>query len=134
MNIGRPSEYNETILQRTQEYMESYEQVGDAIPSVAGLAVFLEVSRKTIYNWADAHPEFLHILDQLLAKQEKTLFDKGLKNEFNSTITKLALGKHGYSEKLETDNKHEVLATITGMRIINDGDRDRIQNKESEAS
>jgi hypothetical protein len=30
------------------------------------MAYQLDVSRKTIYSWADEHPEFLHILEKAM--------------------------------------------------------------------
>lgn len=112
--IGRPTDYSEEILAKTQEYLETYSEQGDAIPSVAGLAVYLRIARSTIYDWA-SQPEkklFSDILEDILSDQEKTLINKGLKGEFNSTITKLALGKHGYKEQSETD------LTSKGEKIV----------------
>jgi hypothetical protein len=42
--------------------------------------------------------------------QERTLLNGGLGKDFNPVITKLVLGKHGYSDKQEEDNSEEVLA------------------------
>jgi hypothetical protein len=35
--------------------------------------------------------------------QQKTLVNKGLNNTFNSAITKLVLGKHGFHDKMDQD-------------------------------
>lgn len=99
----RPSLYTEEILARSREYLENFEDHGDAIPSIAGLAILLKVSRQSLYNWAEKHEDFLDILESIKAKQEQTLINKGLTGEFNAAITKLALGKHGYSDKQETE-------------------------------
>jgi hypothetical protein len=48
-------------------------------------------------------------LDRILATQELKLMDGGLTGDFNSAIAKLALGKHGYSEK------HDVKAGVIEM-------------------
>lgn len=106
MSAGRPSKYNEETIPKTLGYIENYEDEGDAIPSVAGLACFLKVSRETIYDWSkqDDKKEFSDILQTLLATQEKILVNKGLKSEFNSNITKLALGKHGYHESSKVEH------------------------------
>ena len=103
MPAGRPTSYSETMLARAQEYVKGgFAEQEDLMPSVVGLAKWLGVARQTLYNWSDEHPEFLDTLDQLEDEQERTLFNKGLDGTFNSTITKLALGNHGYSDK--TDN------------------------------
>ena len=103
---GRPTKYNKGILEKANKYLEEYEAEGDMIPSVEGLALVLNVARRTIYNWADTegNDEFLHILGLINKKQHQVLINKGLTNEFNSAIVKLVLGKHGYHEK--TDNTH----------------------------
>jgi hypothetical protein len=102
---GRPTEYGLKILTKAKDYLTNYKVYGDAIPSIAGLAVRLKISRSTVYDWAkhEDKKEFSYILDHILSDQERVLINKGLTNEFNSNITKLALGKHGYSDKSETD-------------------------------
>jgi hypothetical protein len=37
-----------------------------------------------------------------MSRQEKMLANGGILNEYNASITKLLLTKHGYSEKTET--------------------------------
>lgn len=105
MPAGRPTDYSDEICRKARLYLQDFEQYGDAIPSVAGLAVFLKIARSTIYEWAkeDDKCEFSDILQEILAKQESILLTKGLKNEFNSSITKVILGKHGYSDKVEQE-------------------------------
>lgn len=108
---GRPTEYTPELLEKAEEYLNKLkndERVNDinavfTPPSVAHLAVELGVSRKSLYNWAEQHEEFLHILEQILAIQEDMLLDRGLIGQYNSTIAKLMLTKHGYSDKTETD-------------------------------
>lgn len=127
---GRPTDYNEEIIPKTRAYLECLPE-GEVIPSIAGLSTFLGVSRDTLYEWMKVHPEFSYISKEVLSSQEKTLINKGLKNEFNSTIVKLMLGKHGYSDKAEVEQKTDITsggAKITGMLIQKD--EPAIQNKE----
>src|SRR3990167_951809 len=102
--MARPTIYSEDILEKTRDYSVNFSNYGDVIPSVAGLAVHLKISRPTIYDWASQEDkqEFSYILDDILSDQERVLMNKGLTGEFNSNIVKLALGKHGYSDKTET--------------------------------
>lgn len=110
---GRPTDYNENILQAAKEYVDyqySGEGEEDVIPSIAGLALYLGVARSTIYDWAsqEEKKEFSDTLERLLAKQENILINKGLKGQINSNITKLALANHhGYADKSEIDQKTE---------------------------
>ena len=103
--MGRPTDYNDSILEKANDYLENYESYEDVIPSVAGLASVLGIARSTVYDWAkqEEKKEFSDILQEILSKQERVLINKGLTGDFNSNITKLALGKHGYSDKQETD-------------------------------
>ena len=103
MPAGRPSKYNKSILQQARWYLsDGYKEQGDVVPSVVGLAGLLDVTEKTCYNWGGVHPDFLHTLEQINAKQKRVLINKGLSNDFNSNIVKLMLGNHGYSDKTES--------------------------------
>lgn len=105
MLAGRPTLYSKEILAKTEEYVETYEKLGDVIPSVEGLSLYLGITRTTIYDWIkqDDKKEFSDTLERLNAKQKKVLLDKGLDNQFNATIVKLALGNHGMSEKIHNE-------------------------------
>lgn len=102
MNMtGRPTEYSEEILTQARDYLSNYKKFGDEIPSNAGLAVHLGLSRDIIQKWRkeEGKEEFFYILAAIQVKQENVLLNKGLNGDFNSNITKLILGKHGYHEK-----------------------------------
>lgn len=103
MPRGQPTKYTEDIPEKVQAYIDSYKEQGDLIPSIAGLAVYLDVSRETVHAWArgDKHPDYSDMLRKLLAMQERVLLTGGLSNDYNSTITKLVLSKHGYSDKVD---------------------------------
>ena len=104
---GRPTKYTPELLEAAQEYLENYIEAGDVIPSIAGLAVVLKVRRETLHVWAkeQGKEEFSNMLGDLLAKQESVLMNNGLDGTFNSNITKLVLGKHGYHDKQDTHVK-----------------------------
>jgi len=111
--MARPTKYNEEIQERADKYLADYFNIkGDVpdfvnenemcvIPSIEGLAEYLGVSRKTLYNWRDQHPEFLHTLEAIEEKQKNLLINNGLKGKFNSNIAKLMLVNHGIHEKQE---------------------------------
>jgi len=105
MPAGRPTLYSPEMLAKAKEYLEGgYLWNGKVIPSHIGLSLYLGVDSQTLDNWAEKpeHSEFLGILRSIQATQHELLLNSGLKGEFNPAITKLALGKHGYSEKSET--------------------------------
>ena len=99
MKTGRPSKFTDAIIKKSQDYISNYGLYDDMIPSIVGLASILEVTRTTLYKWEKEHEEFSYILENIKREQEKVLLNKGLIGEFNSAITKLVLGKHGYHDK-----------------------------------
>lgn len=110
---GQPTKLNEGFLAKADEYLDTWEEVGDLIPSVAGLAVFTRVSRDSIYEWLkrkpapvsdDIYKRYSDILSQLIAIQEQRLLNGGLGGTMNATIAKLVLHKHNYSDRAEVDN------------------------------
>jgi len=109
--FGRPTKYNEEILISTMSYINgAYEISGEVIPTAAGLSLFLKVCEDTIVNWTKDKDkkDFFVLIKELKAKQKSILISKGLLNEFNSTIAKLILHKHGYSDKKDvTVSVHE---------------------------
>ena len=97
---GRPSKYNQDIVRKAEEYLNEYESYGDVIPSIAALALELDLNVETITNWANDKnkKEFSRVVRRLRQTQERKLLDGGLNSKFNSGITKLVLSKHGYHD------------------------------------
>jgi len=105
MPAGRPTKYSPKILKQIAEYMETYEENGEVVPTVEGLALFIDCGITTIYRWAgdDKHDEFRKALERLKNKQKQVLVAKGLTGDFNSAIAKLVLSaNHGMHEKQES--------------------------------
>ena len=103
MPKGRPTKYSDEVLEGAKDYLKNFRELGDMIPSVVGLADELCVTPKTLYNWSEKHPDFLHMLERINSKQHRTLLSGGLSGEMNSNITKLVLAKHDYSDKQAVD-------------------------------
>ena len=55
--LGRPTKYDPAYCQKVVELG----RLGKSIEQMAGM---LNVSKKTLYNWRDAHDDFLHALDE----------------------------------------------------------------------
>jgi len=106
MPAGRPSKYSAEICLKGRLYVSGgYEQCGDAVPQIAGLAMELGISRDTVYEWA-ADPEkseFSDIVASCMSAQERTLVNGSLKGDLNPTISKLLLCKHGHSERVQNE-------------------------------
>lgn len=112
MPIGRPTKYSAAVLEASRTYLNTYESLGDVVPSAVGLAVYLQVSKATLYNWADEHRPFLDMLAEINAAQEHRLINKGLDSTFQPTITKLVLSKHGYHDT------HDQNVTLKDYRVV----------------
>ena len=138
--VGRPTEYKgDKTIKKVKDYLtlcvdEEYQRVkteGDKstswdnlvkvkIPTIEGLAVYIGVSRDTIYQWKKDHDEFSDIIDILMAQQAERLLNNGLSGTYNSTIAKVLLTKHGYIEKSENDTTvHLPTPLLNGLRNNN---------------
>ncbi len=135
---GRPTEYNglDTLL-KANKYIDSckdeeYQRVktdGDKttsydnlvkvkIPTIEGLANYLDVARSTIYEWKEKHKEFSDIIERLQQEQAERLINNGLAGTYNPTIAKVLLTKHGYVEKKEITGDDGGPMIITGINYI----------------
>lgn len=129
--VGRPTDYNETTVSRSREYLDSCvdevkqvvigesekftsykEKVTVKLPSIEGLARFLKISKETIYQWEKIHPEFSDVLHDLRSEQAQRLINMGLSGDYNPVISRLLLAKHGYADKTETELSGKVEGPI----------------------
>jgi len=103
---GRPSLYSDDMLASAQEYIDSgYEENGELFPSQVGLALYLNIGRQTAIDWSkdETKPEFSYIFEKVMMKQELDIVKNAITGEYNSTIAKVMLTKHGYSDKQQTE-------------------------------
>ena len=111
--VGRPTKYSDDLQAQAEEYILSYEDLGELVPTIVGLAIHLDVTTKTIYNWAtEEKPEFLRIFTRVEQLQHRTLVNGGLAGTFNPAITKMMMTKHGYDEKAKPDESTNLAAAL----------------------
>ena len=137
--IGRPTSLTEDIKNKAWAYVDGFADHGHAVPSVVGLCKVINRARSSVYLWAkDADSGFSDILEAINENQELETFNKALKGEYNATIAKLLLGKHGYHDKQDTeivgkidysdisdtelDNRLKALLDATGGTVKNTED------------
>ena len=103
--MARPTKWSKELEEQAYDYIRDYGNHGHMIPSIEGLAMVLDLHRDTLYEWAKDKKtkKFSDILGKILQMQQLTLINGGLSNKFNSAITKLVLGKHGFHDKMEQD-------------------------------
>lgn len=121
--MARPTKYDDEILRKTVAYIASCEDDATTktvrLPSIEGLAYETGLNKDTIYSWRKEHKEFSDLIDDLLAKQANALIGKGLSGQYNPTITKLILSKHGYREGLDvTTNDKDIIVNATDPAMI----------------
>jgi tRNA(Ile)-lysidine synthase TilS/MesJ len=116
--VNRPlfeTYYKETVIG------QSIQQVAHQRPtwmSVAGLALELDVTRQTIYNWADKNhesfnSEFFYIFEQLHKKQELMLEMHALRGDYKENYAKfLAANLTKYKERKEAEQEHNFNITL----------------------
>lgn len=102
--MARPRLLTPELQEKAEQYLTVWEAEGDVIPSIAGLALFLGVSRETVHTWRHEFDAFSDTLSRLLSMQERITLNKGLTGDFTAPISKLVLHNHGYSDKAESTN------------------------------
>lgn len=132
MTAGRPTEYNQSFVERAKEYLtsckdfEGEKKLKVNIPTKGGLAVYLDVARETLYDWASKYPEFSDIMEKVGAEQENRLINNGLSGDYNPTIAKVLLTKHGYREGIDqTTNDKELPTPILNVSRNNSVQEDK---------
>lgn len=99
---GRPSIVTPELLEKAEKYVvgEVWRESGNVVPTVEGLADYLDISRDTLYD----REEFSDTLEKLRKKQADSLINNGLSGKFNGAIVKLLLNsKYGYVERSAND-------------------------------
>lgn len=104
MAIGRPRLLTPELMDRADGYLDQWELLGDVVPSIESFALFLGITRTTVYAWSNENEEFSYIVEKVNAGQARALVNGGLSGALNASITKLLLHKHGHSEKSEVIN------------------------------
>jgi hypothetical protein len=140
---GRPSEYDPAFCDRAAEYVAQCKTIRKEdgallvdLPKIEGFAKFLGVSKQTLHNWSEAHPEFVDALELIKNEQKSRLIDYGLAGTYNSTIAKLVLSSdHGMRERSERELTvpKDSAAALAGMLLDSDGPEPDAGTKESDA-
>ncbi len=122
--VGRPPAYNPGLIKKANDYIINPDI---NIPNIAGLSLAINVGKSTLEHWKtltpkdldqDKYPrfeEFQEMLAKLKAKQEDNCLEKGATGAINSTISKLVLAKHGYSDKIDVTSGGEAISPAIVM-------------------
>lgn len=74
------------------------------LPTISGLSLYMGVSPTAIRYWCEEYPEMRERVERLMCMQEVKLVSGGLGGQYNPTIAKVILTKHGYVEKQEVSH------------------------------
>jgi hypothetical protein len=109
---GRPPIWNtpEDLHTLVNSYFESTTKW-----TLSGLAVYLGIDRKTLYNYEEKD-EFFHIIKKARAKVE-SIYEERAIYENNPTGVIFALKNMGWTDKKEIDEKSERTLTIVRKTI-----------------
>lgn len=119
---GRPTKYREEFIDKVDEYILNCKDtlgkksINVNLPMIEGFARYIDVSKRSIYEWKDKYPEFSHALEKIEIEQKKRLIEMGLANVYNSAIAKLVLSaNHGMKERsdMTSDDKPIIGNEIT---------------------
>jgi hypothetical protein len=125
---GRPTKYSDDFIEKTYEYIESCKDSCDengkllkvSLPTIAGLSLFLNVGKRSLYEWSAENKEFSHALEAVQKEQENRLVMSGLAGTYNPTIAKLMLSaKHEYRETTDITSKGNELLNNLTVKFIN---------------
>jgi hypothetical protein len=118
--VGPPTKWNQEIITKARQYLDNYQDYGKNIPTVARLSQVIGISKDRIYKWSHQKDkkELKSILSQLKCIQEAVLLENGLSNEFNPTITKLLLTKHGYHDNPQANQAASGIQVTVNRGIV----------------
>jgi hypothetical protein len=127
MAMGRPTTYDQEVVNKAWEYANgAWRDTSKTVPSIVGMCRYINRSKSIVYDWAkDPEKDFSDILSAIMETQEDLLKEGGLIGDFNSTIAKLFLTKHGYSDKQEIQQDTRIT-----FEQLSDEDLERIANGE----
>ena len=115
---GRPTNLTKEVIKQAWDYVDGFEAHGHAVPSVVGLCKVINRSKSSVYRWAEEeNSEFWDILRAINENQELVTFNRALTGDYNASIAKLLLGKHGYSDKQEIKAEVKDISNMTDAEL-----------------
>jgi len=114
---GRPTKYiPEIIFPKVEEYITSCGRENTALPTVEGLAISLDVTTETIYQWTKEHLEFSDTIKRIANRQKEQLLNDGMYGgkEVNAAMAIFLLkANHGLK-----DNEGQVNIQVNVTPIV----------------
>ena len=105
---GRPTKYESGVFKKIEEYISMSGKEQMSLPSIEGLADYLDVTSETIRQWAKKYPEFSLTIKKIADKQKKQLMDDGMYGgkEVNAAMAIFLLKvNHGMKDGSQNSNQ-----------------------------
>jgi hypothetical protein len=126
--FGRPVEYSPELVAKGYEYLESCvdskKKIGGLVeykvkvPTYEGLGLALGICKRTVIDWATKYTDFSQLTKKLLQLQAEKLMSGGLSGNYNPTIAKVLLSKHGYREVTEQEQTVAQTIKFEGIEVV----------------
>ncbi len=95
------------------------------LPTIAGLARHLGVSRDSIYEWVEQSDEFSDVYEAVRQANEDVAWIHGGAGTLNPSIARLALAQHGHVERKEIsgpDGGPIKFQSVKGFNLVPDAE------------
>ena len=102
---GRPTKYLPNVFLKIEEYFKSCGRENTQLPTIEGLADYLDVTSETIRQWSKEYLEFSLTIKKLADKQKEQLMNDGMYGgkEVNAAMAIFLLKvNHGMNEAPNT--------------------------------
>lgn len=73
--VGRPTKYYPELVSKVDEYLATTGKEQTELPTIEGLALYLDVDDTTLVNWGEAYPEFFAAIKKLKMRQKTQLMN-----------------------------------------------------------
>lgn len=111
---GAPTKYKSEFVDEVDRYISTTGKEQMNLPTVEGFAIYLGVSRDSLYEWSKIYKEFSDTLKKIEILQKQQLINDGIYGgkEVNATIVKLLLqNNHGMKERTDATTNDKDLPT-----------------------
>lgn len=99
MKRGRPTKYSAKTSKYVMDYIKKCAG-NEEFPTIEGLASYLKVGTRTIYDWKVEYDDFSQTIEMLMDAQRELLVVNGITGKYNTRFSMFLLrANHGMREK-----------------------------------
>ncbi len=87
---GRPTKYTTSSNRLVRKYTNDCLEKG-IFPTFEGLATYLGVETRTLYDWELEHPDLSQTMDKIRDTKKQLLITNGLTGSYNTRTSEISL-------------------------------------------